>query len=54
MQYFEHSRRGEELRLILNMTVNMALTVIVSDCYSSTSDEHKKLKINWKSLTNYF
>jgi len=26
----------------------------VSNCYRSTSDKHKKLKISWKSLTNHF
>jgi len=36
-------------KLILSMTVNMAV-----NCYSSKSDEHKNLKISWKSLTNYF
>jgi len=36
----------------LNMIVNMA--VIISNYYSSASDERKKLKISWKSLINYF
>jgi len=26
------------------------MVVIISDYYSSTSDEHKKLKISWKML----
>ena len=34
-----------ELELILNMTVNMA--VIVSHSYTSTSDDHNKVKISW-------
>ena len=34
----------------MNITVNMA--VIISNYYSSTSDEHKKMEISWRSLTN--
>ena len=51
LQCFEYSL-CQELELMLNMTVNMA--IIVSNYYSSTSDEHKKLKIIWKCLNNFF
>jgi len=30
-----------------------SVAVIVSNCYSSTNDEHKKLKVSWKSLTTF-
>ena len=38
-----------ELELILNMTVSMAVLP-----ENATGDEHKKLKISWNSLTNFF
>jgi len=40
------SNNSREIELILNMTVSMA---VLSE--NGTGDEHKKLKISWKSLT---
>jgi len=54
----EHYKNSEELYILMSRTqvgisktVNMG--VIINNYYISTINEHKMLKINRKSLTNY-